>query len=81
MKRDDVIIKRSMVGLLELVVAAVVGVGSLIAYTENKYASKESIQTEIVERQKSNDETQKNLLHIDEKLDKIYLFLIKQKEK
>jgi hypothetical protein len=69
--------KDFLLNLLRFIISALVLLGSVIAYTETKFATKESYTYEVDQRKADDKEIKELIYKQSEKIDKIYLILLK----
>lgn len=70
-------IRGSYLALFQFIVAACIGLGSFWAYTEAKYASKESVVNEVTQRKTDVQRIEDVVNKLDKKIDRIIEILIK----
>jgi len=77
---STVTVKGSYINFLQLAIAGAVGVGSFLAYSESKYASREMLTIEV-EQRKSDIRDIKDLINIqNKKLDRIYEIIVMEEK-
>lgn len=68
--------KSNLIAFLQLILGAIIGVGGLIAYSEAKFASKESLVTEVQQRQADSNENKEMVRDQGKKIDRVLEILL-----